>query len=79
MSSVTENLESSVAAACHLLAQNADVHAVHVVTGYRPGYKDLVRFRALAQSYGVDLTVSAGGGIVLHSRLEGTADEPAYR
>ena len=61
-------LDPMVVAGCGLLLTRTDVSAVHVVSGRRPTYAELVRFRALVDACNLELVVPGSGRISMRSR-----------
>jgi len=63
-----DELERIVTAACELVVVSPVVRAVHVLTGHRSTYPELLRFRDLAQARDLTMTVLGTEGIILRSR-----------
>ena len=74
-----EGTEAVVASACRVVAGRADVHAVHVVTGHRPTYDEVVRYRRYADACGLRLAVIGSGGVTLWRPAACAPRHPAAR
>lgn len=69
-----DNLEQVIAVTCCLVLSGDEIQATHVITPRQPKYRELMRYRSVAEGHGCSMTVlRSSAGSVIRFRADRTS------